>query len=555
MINFDSVENRKKWSPSRKIEEIKSDEVKNFEDDFDSEEMSEEDIFSGNITVTIKDKPVIESKEEILEILRKSFEALKINAHEGRRLQELKTKIQEKIATKRLRRFFNAWRNRVKNLKVLEKKKKETRELSNERKIELFINAIVEKQKQLKKIRKSSTSSPLIKAEQQNQRCNSAPEELIDNFVATKNNYPKIIQNGVEKKNSQSRLQIQRKIIEEQRIKLMQQNKIIEEMKLKEIDRETRKAHRETIDATRGTLNLCERGTRRSLISLIKEQVYRNDSVDTLRVPETPDFLLRMEARANARRERNRRSEEARVKRIEEERKKEDEARKKDEIERKRLQNEAQKEAKRLREEREEKRIRDIELIKLNNEKADNFYRNFLLNRYIFQPLHKLLQEKYNFHKKAVNHYNKKLMKNYFSSWKLNIQQQYAIKEELAISIYERNLLLSSFDMWRKFTKIERQKYHVASDFYDLKIQSKCFKLFHKFTIESSVIKKKNEQIADNYLNLKVKEKYFYLWMKFLQISDDIKESDKQKQEWREIIQKVIPDFQPKHQHSNGNED
>lgn len=124
----------------------------------------------------------------------------------------------------------------------------------------------------MKKIRKSSS---LIKIDQQNQRCKSAPEELLDNFLPTKNNYPKTIKNGNEIKNSQSRLQLQRKIIEEQRIKLMQQNKIIEEMKLKEIDRETRKAHRETIDVTRGTLSLCERGTRRSLISLIKEQDYR----------------------------------------------------------------------------------------------------------------------------------------------------------------------------------------------------------------------------------------------------------------------------------------
>lgn len=56
------------------------------------------------------------------------------------------------------------------------------------------------------------------------------------------------------------------------------------------------------------------------------------------RVPETPDFLIRMEARAEARRERIRKSEEAREKRIKEERRKEEEARKKEEIERKRLQ-------------------------------------------------------------------------------------------------------------------------------------------------------------------------------------------------------------------------
>lgn len=57
-------------------------------------------------------------------------------------------------------------------------------------------------------------------------------------------------------------------------------------------------------------------------------------------MPETPDFLIRMEARAEARRERVRKSEEARMKRIEEERRKENELRKKEEIERKRLQHE-----------------------------------------------------------------------------------------------------------------------------------------------------------------------------------------------------------------------
>lgn len=88
------------------MEDIDVVEMENLEENCDSEDMSEENIFSGNITVTIKDKPVIESKEEILKILRKAFESFKINAQEGRRLQELKTKVQEKISMKRLRRYY-----------------------------------------------------------------------------------------------------------------------------------------------------------------------------------------------------------------------------------------------------------------------------------------------------------------------------------------------------------------------------------------------------------------------------------------------------------------
>ena len=84
-------------------------EIQNLKQSSDSEdvlieEFTEESIFDGNIKVTIKDKPVVESKEEILQILKKSFEALKLNAQEARRLRELKTKIQEKMSKRIIKR-------------------------------------------------------------------------------------------------------------------------------------------------------------------------------------------------------------------------------------------------------------------------------------------------------------------------------------------------------------------------------------------------------------------------------------------------------------------
>lgn len=157
-------------------------------------------------------------------------------------------------------------------MKALHKKKKESRELSNDRKIELFINAIAEKQRQSRRLRKcTSSSSPRTMESKRNLHCKSAPDKIIHNDSNISKNY-KSSQFDLNKSNfHQTRLQIQRKIIEEQRMKLALQNKIIEDLKLKEINKETKKAHRDTIDATRDALTFCERNTRRSLISLMKE--------------------------------------------------------------------------------------------------------------------------------------------------------------------------------------------------------------------------------------------------------------------------------------------
>lgn len=146
-----------------------------------------------------------------------------------------------------------------------------------------------------------------------------------------------------------------------------------------------------------------------------------------------------------------------------------------------------------------------------------------------------------------MSHHNEKLYKKVFFAWKLEIDQQHEIKEELAISIHERNLICSSFFNWRNYTFEERRKYYVASDFHDLKVQTKIFKIWFTQTLESKILHKENEQIARDHCEMKLKKKFFHLWIRYPEISEEIKESERQKKEWRKLIQRVIPDFDPKH--------
>lgn len=156
------------------------------------------------------------------------------------------------------------------------------------------------------------------------------------------------------------------------------------------------------------------------------------------------------------------------------------------------------------------------------------------------------MNQKYNYTEKATNHYNDTLLRKTFIAWKLETEEQKKIKEELAISVYERNLLWSSLSGWKKYTSEERQKYDVASDFYDMKVQAKTLKIWWLRTFEIKALEEKKEEMARDHYEYRLKMRFFYLWRRFPEISDEVKESERQKREWRELVQRVIPDFDPR---------
>jgi len=203
-------------------------------------------------------------------------------------------------------------------------------------------------------------------------------------------------------------------------------------------------------------------------------------------------------------------------------------------------------EARRLREEREQQRAHEIERFKKLNAMADAFYRKHLLRRYIMEPFIALVEMKNNSISKAEDHYKRRLLRKTFVRWKMETKHQSQIKIELAIMLYNRNLLWYALREWQEMLKETRRKEQVAIDFSDMRLQNKCFTLWKIKTIEYKTERLKSERLASKHYEERLKSKYFNMWKRYPKIVPDIKESERIKDTWREIVQEIIPDFDPR---------
>ncbi|XP_076655615.1 uncharacterized protein LOC143360546 [Halictus rubicundus] len=480
----------------------------------------------GNIKVMITDKPSSEIElHRRLGVLKKCFDVLRVNAEEEHRLREIRTKIQGSMIARLTRKYFVAWRTHVRRSKVLEKP-----EVSDERKIELFINAITERQRELMKSRK-----PRIRED---------AREVTGTVSRRKSVVSRTV---VVESPAQSRLIAQKRIIEDQRAKLAEKNRIIEELKLKQAQKEIYKAGRETVDVAKETLTLCGKMTRRTLIQLMQQAGYRNESFTVPhKAPDPPKFLSRMEARAEARRERMRLAEESRRIRLEEQKRQEEAARAEEEQTKRRLQQEAAAEARRLRREQEQNRLREVERQKRLNNVADQFHRRYLLRRYLIDPLTSLVEQKKSNARKADDWYRRSLIGRMFVVWRTVTGTERETRIAIAESFYQRSLIASAFGEWKRMAKEVNSKHQVATDFCDMKMLDGYFASWRTVTSVLKAERKRKEELADGHWEQRLKATYFYTWRKYLAIAADIAETEKRKDELRQLVQTVIPDFDPR---------
>ncbi|XP_043265345.1 trichohyalin isoform X2 [Colletes gigas] len=479
-----------------------------------------------SIKVTIKDKPNFESDTQRLCLLRKCFDALKQNAKEEQRIRGIKTKIQQSMAARIMKKYFDIWRMCTKNAKNRLQSQKE--ELSEERKIEKFINTITERQKELMKSQK----------DQKDQKGSSNAD------IRRKNVYCKPV---VVESPAQSRLNAQKRIIEKQRAKLTEQNKMIEELKLTQTQKEISRTTKDTVNIVKEMLPHCGQGTRRTLIQLMQQSGYRDESlVVPRRLPDPPKFLLRMEARAVARRKRVKLAEESRRKKLEEQERKAEADRIEEEQKNRRIQHEEELERNRQRKEEEQNRQREIEKLKNLNNMADVFHRKYLLRHYVIEPLIILVEEKKSNIKKVDNHYRKNLIRKVFIARKGNTETRSTIIIETAEVYYNRSLIRKVFENWKKMAKETRLNYQVAIDFCNMKLLDRYFKSWKIIAFELKIQYEKKKKLAINHYELNLKTRYFHTWKKYLVIAVHIKESEKRKNELRQLVQTVIPDFDPK---------
>lgn len=195
-----------------------------------------------------------------------------------------------------------------------------------------------------------------------------------------------------------------------------------------------------------------------------------------------------------------------------------------------------------MREEREQQRAREVERYKKLNSMAEAFYRKYLLRRCIIA----LVEKKNNDMKKAEDYYKRCLLKKVFMMWKMEAERQNKIKSELAISLYYRNLLRHALQKWKEVMKEERRKDQVARDFSDMRLQNKYFKVWRIKAVEYKVERLKSERLALEHYEEKLKIKYFNMWKRYPEIVPIIMERKRVRNMWREIVQEVIPDFDPR---------
>lgn len=199
-----------------------------------------------------------------------------------------------------------------------------------------------------------------------------------------------------------------------------------------------------------------------------------------------------------------------------------------------------------MREEREQQRAREIERYKKLNATAEAFYRKHLLRRYVMQPFVALVERKTDNISRANDHYERRLLRKAFASWRTEAERQSQIKIELATSWYKRNISWCMLQRWREFAQEEKRKVQVAKDFSDMRLQNEYFKLWKIRTVECKAERLENERAASEHYDDKLKIKYFYTWTRYSKIVPCIAESERVKNAWRQMVQEVVPDFDPR---------
>lgn len=195
-----------------------------------------------------------------------------------------------------------------------------------------------------------------------------------------------------------------------------------------------------------------------------------------------------------------------------------------------------------MREEREQQRAREVERYKKLNAMAEAFYRKYLLRRYITA----LVEKRNNDMRKADDYYKRCLLQKVLVMWRMETERRGKIKSELATTLYNRNLLRYALQKWKDVVREERRKGQVARDFCDMRLQNKYFKMWKLKVMEYKVEQLKRERLALQHYEERLKIKYFNMWKRYPEMVPVIMERKRMRDMWREIVQEVIPDFDPR---------
>jgi hypothetical protein len=261
----------------------------------------------------------------------------------------------------------------------------------------------------------------------------------------------------------------------------------------------------ELINAKRGNTKLRAKARCIEMAANIKqdpeEEERRKMLAQGLMVPK---FLQKMQERAF---ERVARHDEARERRMKLEQEKEENKNAADlarraedeEVKRKRLLE--------MREKRRQEKIAKIlreqerQRFQENLKKARDHYATNLMKQLGFKAFQLLIRLKRTNHKKSTIHRRKMCMKKCFNMWFINTKIVWDNKRAQADRLYEISLMRGRVKVWKHVHNINKSKFLVAIDWYEVRLSDKLFKNWIMFAHHSKCIENSKLKVAEAHYN------------------------------------------------------
>lgn len=89
------------------------------------------------------------------------------------------------------------------------------------------------------------------------------------------------------------------------------------------------------------------------------------------------------------------------------------------------------------------------------------------------------------------------------------------------------------------------RKSQVAQDIYDLKLQSRFFRDFHRVVCFYHVQREINLETARNHHRRQVMFAYFNRWQALPAVNRIERSKDERRRKWRQKVMEILPDYNP----------
>lgn len=201
-------------------------------------------------------------------------------------------------------------------------------------------------------------------------------------------------------------------------------------------------------------------------------------------------------------------------------------------------------EKKRIQKILEEKKNLEIQKEKEMNQKADDFYKKYLLRYYCMNGFKKLIEEKNQKNDKAIQHFNIGISKVIFFEWKTLIKAQVIVKQRKADEFYKKLLKKHAyFDGIKRFKQSMQIGSAKANRFYNFNLKLKLYKRWLVYVKEEKNKKHSYEILVLEHSLLRIKSKYFKIWKEYPNEAKKERAREKRLGELRNKVKQLIPDY------------